>query len=882
MEGAREPPTRRRRRRVPHRLTDWTRWPRQKFFGRYLGIVPIAMLVAAILSAAIGSGGCFEDEAILDAEAAIGSGLLVGACTCDEGRDWFSFALLIFEVNLIVVVDYFGERSAQDAVKALKEMSAPTCRARRDGEWLEVPVRELVPGDVVELAAGIIIPSDGTLVGKGEPMLIDESSLTGESLAVTKYPGDEVLSGAVVMQGELDMEVSRTGPATFFGKTIALLSNVKTQGNVQKLLGTVAKIMCLVGLLGCIPIFFVLLFRDGQEWAGALKLAIVVLVAVLPVAMPLVVTTALAVGALELSREQAIVQRLSAIEEMAGMNILCSDKTGTLTKNELELDFEEVWCRAGTTVRDVLLVACLAAKIHGGQDAIDKAVTRALDALPEADGGGLAQLEAWRVDKFIPFNPVDKRTEATCVDAEGRGHVYSKGAPNVMVALAADSPQVRAAAEDRILANAERGLRSLGVARLVDVPGDAGASAGKMWQLLGLIALLDPPRDDTAATILEAQEKGVEVKMITGDARAIAVETCARLHMGTNIIGAEIWSSEGDALLRAKGSLGEVVEEVNGFASVFPEHKYRIVESLQDRGHLVGMTGDGVNDAPALKRANVGIAVAGATDAAKAAADIVLTAPGLSTIITAINQSRKIFARLQVRGEWNRDPSPTHWVPLCRASPPRMPSSCRADSLPTLTQPTPGLHHVPHGLERADFGLLLPVHHRAGLQLPDLGPHPAVARQRLHGNGDVQGLSAGGPGPAAVEHGEGHGDFGAHRHLRLPRQLPAALPRPPAVRQLVARPRRAPAPLRVRGGRGDVPQPGVDDPAQHLRHAEQVLLLHHEEGECMRPHAGRLGALAVLASKCLANAFRVMSSARWEWPRTDLNPRRGAGPACRR
>ena len=325
---------------------------------------------------------------------------------------------------------------------------------------------------------------------------------------------------------------------------------------------------------------------------------------------------------------------------MAGMDILCSDKTGTLTKNELVLDRDLIWEVNGSTAGEILKVSCLAAKLEGGQDAIDKAVKEALASFPESQGGGLAQLEEYEVKKFVPFNPVDKRTEATVVAPGGKVYRMSKGAPGVMVDLCCQG-SLREEAEDKIIENAQRGLRSLGVAIA-----EGDEHSGGEYNLIGMISLLDPPRDDTAQTIVDAQEKGVEVKMITGDQRAIAIETASRLNMGTNIIGSEIWGPDGEALIRAQGSFGQFIEQVNGFASVFPEHKFRIVEELQKIGHIVGMTGDGVNDAPALKRANVGIAVAGATDAAKSASDIVLNAPGLSTIITAINRSRKIFNRL--------------------------------------------------------------------------------------------------------------------------------------------------------------------------------------------------------------------------------------------
>ena len=561
---------------------------------------------------------------------------------CTEDRDWVSFGLLLFEMNLIIWVDYLGERNSNNAIASLKSLSAPSCRVRRDNEWRDLPIRELVVGDIVSLAGGTVCPCDGRLLGSEdeeeevEPIVIDESSLTGETLPVTRGPGDEVRSGGVILQGELEAMVTATGEDTFFGKAMVLLNSVQEQGHVQMLLSLVAKMLAGGALVFLIGLFFVQLIRDDVQADQAIKLCFVILVAVLPVAMPVVVTTGLAVGALELSKEKAIVQRLSAIEEMAGMDILCSDKTGTLTKNVLELDPAEIEVLDESTgAEDLLLVACLAARFEN-QDAIDKAVTNALV--------DTTRLTKYKVKRFVPFNPVDKKTMAyvemkdyiSKVEGETGGFIVSKGAPSVMHELPGVSAEARARAKEIIVEKAERGLRVVGVASSFD--------DGKSWTLLGYISLLDPPRHDTAHTIAEAQAQGIDVKMITGDQRAIAIETARRLELGTNILGSDIWS-ETNALIAKAGGLGKLAEECNGFASVFPEHKFKIVESLQNEGHICGMTGDGVNDAPALKRANVGIAVAGATDAAKSAADIVLTAPGLSTIVTALNRSRKVSVR---------------------------------------------------------------------------------------------------------------------------------------------------------------------------------------------------------------------------------------------
>eukprot|EP00899_Mesostigma_viride_P028511 jgi/Mesvir1/8845/Mv02741-RA.1 len=577
---------------VPREVPEW-----KVFLSRYLGIIPLIMLITAIIAVSVEQDG---------------------------SRDWMSFGLLIFEINLVAMVGHYSERNSGNAIKELQRLAAPFCKARRDGGWVNLPVRELVPGDTIALHGGDVIPADATLVGEGEPLQVDESSLTGEALAVTKRPGDEVLSGAVVVQGEMEAVVNKTGAHTFFGKTISLLSMNTTEGHLNKLLRTVGNAITVLGAVTVVAIFFVLLFRDDFGVNIAVKTAFTILVAVVPVGMPVVTATMLAVGAKELAREKAIVSRLSAIEEMAGMEALCSDKTGTLTKNKLTLDAQLLRAFNDYTHDEVLRVAALASKWEN-MDAVDKAVTGVF--------GDRSALSDYKVKRFIPFNPVEKKTVATVELPSGESVLMSKGAPHVINDMCLNAGGTKAGADAYILEMAERGLRTLGVALSSD--------DGLTWELVGMLPLLDPPRDDTLDTIRRAQDLGIEVKMITGDQRAIAVETARRLGMGTNIMGKDVW---GKGLSDA--ALGDLVESVNGFAGVYPEHKYKIVESLQMRGKLIGMTGDGVNDAPALKRANVGIAVAGATDAARGAADIILTEEGLSTIITGIVRSRKIFRRL--------------------------------------------------------------------------------------------------------------------------------------------------------------------------------------------------------------------------------------------
>jgi H+-transporting ATPase len=339
--------------------------------------------------------------------------------------------------------------------------------------------------------------------------------------------------------------------------------------------------------------------------------------------MPTVLSVTMAVGARLLAKREAIVTRLAAIEELAGVDVLCADKTGTLTQNKLTLG--DPFGVSGVDADEVILCAALASR-EEDKDTIDMAVLAGLK--------DNKVLKAYKVVHFQPFDPVHKRTEATVTGADGKTFQVAKGAPQVILEMSADAGKVKAAVDKAVNEFAARGFRSLGVAR---------AQGKGKWKFLGVLPLFDPPRAEARATIATARQMGVTVKMVTGDALAIAVETAKKLGMGTNILVA---SGFGDAKHQATATLVKSIESADGFAQVFPEHKFHIVDVLQQRGHIVGMTGDGVNDAPALKKADCGIAVSGATDAARAAASIVLLTPGLSVVIDAIKESRRIFQRM--------------------------------------------------------------------------------------------------------------------------------------------------------------------------------------------------------------------------------------------
>ena len=483
------------------------------------------------------------------------------------------------------------------------------------------PARELVPGDVILVRLGDIVPADARLLD-GDPVEVDQSALTGESLPATHKPGEAVFSGSIIRTGEIDALVYATGKDTYFGKTAQLVQEAQTASHFQRAVLKIGNYLIILAVILVVVIITVALFR-GDPMLTTLQFALVLTVAAIPVAMPTVLSVTMAVGARSLAKKEAIVSRLAAIEELAGVDVLCADKTGTLTQNKLTLG--DPFNVDGIPAGQVILNAALASRVDN-QDTIDLAV---LGALTDHK-----VLDDYQVLHFQPFDPVHKRTEATVKDTDGKVFKVTKGAPQVILALAANAGEVKPAVEKTINEFAARGFRSLGVAR---------ADQEGQWQFLGVLPLFDPPREEATATIATARAMGVKVKMVTGDALAIAQETAKKLGMGANILDA---SGFGDTKHHETEQLAESIEKADGFAQVFPEHKFHIIDVLQKRGHIVGMTGDGVNDAPALKKADCGIAVSGATDAARAAADIVLMTTGLTVIIDAIKESRKIFQRM--------------------------------------------------------------------------------------------------------------------------------------------------------------------------------------------------------------------------------------------
>ena len=536
-------------------------------------------------------------------------------------RHWEDFAIILTLLLVNAGVGFWEEFQAGNAVAALKAKLALHARVKRDGSWKTIPARELVPGDLMRVGIGEIVPADARLF-EGDPIEVDQSALTGESLPVDRRSGDLVYSGSIVKQGEIDALVIATGGKTYFGKTAHLVETAHTVSHFQRAVMRIGDFLIAIALVLVAIILLVALFR-GDPMLTALQFALILTIAAVPVAMPAVLSVTMAAGARKLAEKKAIVTHLAAMEELAGIDVLCSDKTGTLTQNKLTLG--EPYETTGVTPSEIVLAAALASPADS-QDPIDVAVRSGLKDPQEAD--------QFRVLHFQPFDPVHKRTEALVAAPDNNQFRVSKGAVQVILGLAGNADQVRSGVEQAVEGFAARGFRALGVAR---------TNQRGTWQFLGVLPLFDPPRPDSRETIATAEEMGVRVKMVTGDQLAIAKEMAHQLGLGSNIVDASVLMQSNDLQTRSRS---EVIDKADGFAQVFPEHKYRLVRTLQQEGHIVGMTGDGVNDAPALKQADAGIAVSGASDAARAAADIALLMPGLSVIVDAIKESRKMFQRM--------------------------------------------------------------------------------------------------------------------------------------------------------------------------------------------------------------------------------------------
>jgi H+-transporting ATPase len=575
----------------PNSLEEERRNPILKFLSYFWG--PIAWMIeaAAVLSALIGH--------------------------------WADLTIILVLLVFNAIVGFWEEYQAGNAIEQLKRTLALKARVLRDGEWGEIDAKDLVPGDIVRLHLGVIVPADIKLID-GDYLSVDQSALTGESLPVDKKVGNVAYSSSIAKQGTMLGLVVATGMDTFFGQTAELVGEAQHVSHFQKAVTTIGRYLIYMSLVLVAILVAEELYRSAPFFR-LVEFALILTVASIPVAMPAVLSVTMAVGAMALSKMKAIVSRLDSIEEMAGMDVLCSDKTGTLTQNKLTLGKPVFF--GETTEAELILAGALASPMDD-RDAIDLAVVKGLE--------DESVLEGYQQSDFMPFDPVHKRTEAQITDPEGGTFKVSKGAPRVVLDMTKPDDELRKKVEAQVEAFARQGNRTLGVARSED---------GNKWTFLGLLPLADPPREDAKEVIEQAQRHGLTVKMVTGDDVAIGRQIATEIGLGDNILPAgELVEGAKEGELDADSA--RKVVEADGFAQVAPEHKYAIVKALQRQDHLVGMTGDGVNDAPALSQAEVGIAVSGATDAARSAAALVLTAPGLGVIIRAVEEARRIFERM--------------------------------------------------------------------------------------------------------------------------------------------------------------------------------------------------------------------------------------------
>jgi H+-transporting ATPase len=549
-------------------------------------------------------------------------------------QDWPDFLVVGGLLLYNAAVGFWQDSKAANALAALKKGLALKARVRRDAAWTSIDATQLVPGDVVSVSGGEIIPADVQLM-EGDYLSVDQAALTGESLPVSKKVGDRAYSGSVAKQGAMTGLVTATGNFTFFGRTAKLVASAGATSHAEQAVLRIGDFLivlaaALAAVLVGTQVWQDIVASGTWDWAVAGSIAqfvLVLLVASVPVAMPAVMSVTMALGALALSKQKAIVSRLSAIEELAGVDVLCSDKTGTLTMNQLTLQDPIPFGKAG---RDDLVLAAALASQRQGEDAIDQAVIKGLSSP--------AALDKYESVDFVPFDPVNKKTVGVVTGPDGKKLHFVKGAPQVIAALCRLDADTSRDYDAKVQELASQGTRALGVAK--------SENDGQNWTLLGILPLLDPPRPDAQSTIQRTEKLGLSVKMVTGDDVAIGGEISRQLGLGEHLlVASDVFPKDVDPN-RIPMNAAQAVERADGFGRVFPQHKFEIVKALQERGHIVAMTGDGVNDAPALKQADCGVAVSGATDAARSAAALILTAPGLSTIVNALVLSRQIFERI--------------------------------------------------------------------------------------------------------------------------------------------------------------------------------------------------------------------------------------------
>jgi H+-transporting ATPase len=534
-------------------------------------------------------------------------------------KHYLEAAIIFALLTINTVIGQMQSHGSQRALEALKKRLAVEARVLRDGEWVITQAREIVPGDIISIGLGDIVPADAKLL-TGD-LSVDQSVLSGESLPVDVQQSAIIYSGSIVRRGEAKCVVVNTGANTYFGKTAELIKIARPKSHQEQIMLAIVRYMMLLGI-GALVLVAAYAAVIGTSILSILTFAVIFLMGAVPVALPAVMTIVQSAGAKELARKGVLVTRLDSMEDAASIDVLCLDKTGTITQNNLSV--ADVAPLAGYSREEVVVTAGLASQGQG-KDAIDTAV---LDYVKASN----INLNSYQQISFTPFEPSTKRSEAVVAINDKRFRVV-KGAPQAVTALCRGLDTATISKVDQMMEELSlKGYRTLGVAKSVNDTGNL--------QFVGLLSLADPPRLDSSDMIQRARELGLRPMMLTGDNIAIAREIARQVSIGDKIISMEEFRKMDEA------QQAKIIEESDGFAEIYPEDKYRIVKLLQSKGHMVGMTGDGVNDAPALKQAEMGIAVSGSTDVAKASASTVLTETGVGVIIDAIKTSRYIYQRM--------------------------------------------------------------------------------------------------------------------------------------------------------------------------------------------------------------------------------------------
>jgi len=535
-------------------------------------------------------------------------------------RHYFEGGIIFVLLTINVIIGHLHARGSQRAVELLKKKLAIKAKVLRDGRWVMKEAREIVVGDILTIKLGDIVPADAKIMS-GE-LSVDESALTGESLPKDAHPSNVIYSSSVVKRGEARCVVVNTGAGTFFGKTAELVKIAKPKSHQEEIMMAVVKYMMYLGIAASILVsIYALLLHESI--LVIFTFIVIFLMGAVPVALPAVMTIVQSVGALELSRMGVLVTRLDSIEDAASIDVLCFDKTGTITQNKLSIIDSVTF--SGFSKDEVIGMAALASR-EEGMDVIDLAV------IEYARKMGVV-LSKYKQIAYTPFSPATKKTEAI-VETDGQRWKVIKGASQMVLSICREvNQETMARVNDTIKEFSQKGYRTIAVARTIEKDLDD-------FQLIGLLSLADPPRHDSKNTIEEAKNLGIKPIMLTGDNISIAQEIAHQVGIGNNIIRlSDINALHEDERIRA-------IEACDGFAEIYPEDKYKIVKLLQSKGHMVGMTGDGVNDAPALKQAEMGIAVSNSTDVAKASASMVLIEPGIKVIIDAVEISRQTYQRM--------------------------------------------------------------------------------------------------------------------------------------------------------------------------------------------------------------------------------------------